>query len=77
VPWYIGAQRDPCIGWTWVQHLRWESLDSLQEFWLYSKTKVHKKVDADTAELERTIAALDAKAAKEKPIAGQEDPKDR
>ena len=26
------------------------------------KTKAHKRVDADTAELERKIAALDAKA---------------
>ena len=41
------------------------------------KTKAHKKVDAGIVELERTIAALDAKAAKEKPIAGQDGPKGR
>jgi len=38
------------------------------------KTKARKKLDADTAELERKIAALDAKAAKEKPIAEQDGP---
>jgi hypothetical protein len=41
------------------------------------KTKARKKLDADTAELERKIEALDAKAAKEKPIAGQDGPKRR
>jgi hypothetical protein len=39
------------------------------------KTKARKKLDTDIVELERTLAALDAKVAKGKPIAGPDSPK--